>query len=256
MKTVILAGGLGTRLSEETYLKPKPMVEIGGVPIIYHIMKYYMKFGFNDFVILAGYKHEVIKDYFTKFVLINNDISVDTKLNKISILNKKKENFKVSILNTGQDTLTGGRLVRAKKILEKEKYFFMTYGDGLSNVDLNKLIAIHKKNKTIGTLTAVSPKGKFGNLIIKKDENIISKFSEKPNKNDTWVNGGFFVFSKGIFNYLKNDQTILESHALSALARDKQLSYYKHNDFWKPMDTLNDKNQLDQLWKLKNVPWS
>jgi glucose-1-phosphate cytidylyltransferase len=252
MKVVILAGGLGTRLSEETNIKPKPMVEIGDMPIIYHIMKYYMKFGFNDFIILAGYKHEIIKDYFSKFVLINNDIRIDTKIDKISILNKKKEDFKVTILNTGQNTLTGGRLLRAKKILGKEKLFLMTYGDGLSNVDLKKLVLTHKKNKKIATLTAVSPESKFGDLIL--SNSLVSKFSEKAN-NDKWVNAGFFVFTNEIFNYLKNDNTILESDTLSQLAKEKQLAYHKHTGFWKPMDTLNDKNMLNNLWTQKKAPW-
>ena len=252
MKVVILAGGLGTRLSEETYLKPKPMVEIGDMPIIYHIMKHYMKFGFYDFVILAGYKHEIIKDYFAKFVLINNDIQIDTKKNKISILNKKKENFKITILNTGQNTLTGGRLLRAKKILQKEKLFLMTYGDGLSNVDLKKLIATHKKNKKIATLTAVSPKSKFGDLIL--DDTRVTKFSEKSS-NDRWVNAGFFAFTSKIFNYLKNDQTILEADALAELSKENLLGYYKHKGFWQPMDTLNDKNLLNKLWENNTAPW-
>jgi glucose-1-phosphate cytidylyltransferase len=253
MKTVILAGGLGTRLSEETTLKPKPMVEIGNVPILVHIMRYYMKYNFNDFIILAGYKHQVVKEYFLNYVSLNNDIIIDTSKSKVQIINKKKENFRVTILNTGEDSNTGGRLLRAKKLLQKENNFLMTYGDGLSNVDLKKLINEHKKNKKICTLTAVNPSGKFGDLSLKG--NIVEKFNEKPISPNNWVNGGYFVINKKIFNYLENDKTILEADALAALSKDKELGYYKHYGFWKPMDTLNDKNMLNKLWYENKAPW-
>ena len=253
MKTVILAGGLGTRLSEETISKPKPMVEIGDVPILIHIMRYYMKFNFNDFIILAGYKHQIIKEYFLNYISINNDIIIDTSKSKIQIINKKKENFKVTILNTGKDSNTGGRLLRAKKVLKKENTFLMTYGDGLSNVNLTKLINAHKKNKKICTLTAVNPAGKFGDLLL--NDNIVEKFDEKPISPNNWVNGGYFVMNKKIFDYLENDQSVLEADALVALSKDKELAYFKHSGFWKPMDTLNDKNMLNNLWHKNKAPW-
>ena len=254
MKTVILAGGFGTRLSEETNLKPKPMVEIGGIPILLHIMRYYMKYNFNEFIILAGYKHEFIKDYFIKYVEMNNDIFIDTAINKIKIIDRVKENFKVTILNTGHDSNTGGRLLRAKKFLKGEKNFLMTYGDGLSDVNLKKLVKHHIQSKLTCTLTAVNPVGKFGDLVL--EDEIVKKFVEKPNTSQHWVNGGYFVMSNKIFSYLSNDKTILESDALSSLSQDRQLGYYAHESFWKAMDTLNDKKILNDLWFRNKAPWA
>tara|TARA_B100001248_G_scaffold250487_1_gene224633 strand:- start:28590 stop:29357 length:768 start_codon:yes stop_codon:yes gene_type:complete len=253
MKVVILAGGLGTRLTEETITKPKPMVEIGSMPILLHIMKYYMKFGYNDFVILAGYKQEIIKNFFVNYNMYKNDIVYDSSTNKIYHLTKNKSNFKVTILHTGDHSNTGGRLLRAKHILKKEKNFLMTYGDGLSDVNIKKLIECHKKNKKICTLTAVSPSGKFGDLVLK--DNLVTKFNEKPVGGKNWVNGGYFVISNNIFKYLKDDQTVFESDSLAKLASHKQLTFYKHEGFWKPMDTINDKIQLDEMIKNNNAPW-
>lgn len=232
MKVIILCGGLGTRLAEETKTKPKPMVKIGRKPIIWHLIKYYQFYGFNEFILATGYKSQVLGDYFKK--------------NKI-------KNSEIKLIYTGNETLTGGRLLRLKKFL-KDDDFLLTYGDGLSNVNLKKLISFHYKNKSIATLTAVRPPVRFGELKLSLSGKI-KEFKEKPQASSSWINGGFFVMNKNIFKYLKNDKTVLEKYALEKLSKQNKLSAYKHFSFWQCMDTMRDKIYLNKLWKEKKTPW-
>lgn len=255
MKVVILAGGLGTRLSEETKLIPKPMVEIGGKPILWHIMKIYSYYGFNDFVILTGYKSHIIKDYFVHYYQQYSDITVDMVNNTVDIHRMQTEPWKVTILYTGQDTMTGGRIKKAQKYIGNER-FLLTYGDGVADIDINKLIKFHEESKKFVTLTAVQPSGKFGALAIQED-NSISSFKEKPAGDKSWVNGGFFVCEPEVFDYIpQGDEVIFERDPLENLAADNKLNAYKHNGFWRPMDTLKDKNDLTEMWKTYNAPWA
>ena len=255
MKVVILAGGLGTRLSEETRLIPKPMVEIGGKPIIWHIMKIYSYYGFNDFVILSGYKSHVIKDYFVHYYQQYSDITVDMITNSVEIHRMQTEPWKVTILYTGQDTMTGGRIKKAQEYIGNEP-FLLTYGDGVSNVNIKELIESHKASKKLCTMTAVQLQGRFGALVI-KDDNMITTFMEKPKGEESWINGGFFVCEPEVFDYIpKNDSIIFEQAPLENLAKDKQLNAFKHSGFWRPMDTLKDKNELTELWTSGNAPWA
>lgn len=255
MKTVILAGGLGTRFSEETNLIPKPMVEIGGRPILWHIMKIYSHYGFNDFVVLTGYKSHVIKDYFVNYYTRYSDITVDMTNNSVKLHNHRTEPWKVTMLYTGADTMTGGRLLAAKDFLGNER-FMLTYGDGVSGINIKDLIKQHEKSKKHVTLAAVCPTGKFGALVLDKD-GLITSFQEKPESNNAWINGGFFVMEPEVFNYLKDgERTVLEREPLEMLARDKQLNAYKHTGFWKCMDTLHDKNELTDLWMNGKAPWA
>jgi len=253
MKTVILAGGFGTRLSEETELKPKPMVEIGGMPIILHIMKYYSSFGFNEFIVCLGYKGYLIKEYFSNYFLHLSDITIELSTGKISIHNCKSEDIKVTLVDTGINTQTGGRIKRIQKYINNET-FMLTYGDGLSNVDLNKLLEFHFKNKKFATVTAVQPPGRFGTLKI-IDNSIVKSFNEKPAGDGSWINGGFFVLEPNIFDYIKDDNTYWEKEPMENLARDNQLSAFIHRGFWKPMDTLRDKLELEKIWQSGNAPW-
>ncbi len=251
MKVVILAGGLGTRISEQTYNKPKPMIKIGNMPIIWHIMKIYSKYGYNDFVICGGYKIEVIKKFFTQ-IKSNVNFIYNNKLSK----NPKKKNFKwnVHLVNTGIKTNTGGRLKKLEKILSKEKNFFFTYGDGLSNININKLLKFHLKNKTVATLTAITPPSRFG--ILKFKGNKIIRFLEKRDfEKDYLVNGGFFVFNRKIFKYIKNDKTILEKAPIIKLTKNREISGYKHKGFWFSMDTQRDHIYLNKLWQSKKALW-
>jgi glucose-1-phosphate cytidylyltransferase len=253
MKIVILAGGFGTRISEESHLKPKPMIEIGGSPILIHIMKYYSSYGFNEFIICLGYKGYVIKEYFNNLHLHLSDVTYDYSTNtKPIFFNSKTYNWKVSLIDTGLNTMTGGRLKRISHLL-KDENFMVTYGDGLSNVDLPSLIDFHSKNKKILTLTAVNPEGRFGLLGI-KDEQVIN-FSEKPKSDDGWINGGFMVANSKLFNYIPGDETILERSPFETLAKENQLMAFKHYGFWQPMDTLRDKELLEKLNNSKEVPW-
>lgn len=253
MKVAILAGGFGTRLSEETDIKPKPMVEIGGKPIIWHIMKHYSHYGHNEFIILLGYKGYYIKEYFANYFLHQTDVTIDIKNNKMEIHNNTSEPWKVTLVDTGLETMTGGRVKRAEKYL-KDETFLLTYGDGLSDVDLHKLISFHKSNGKTMTLTSVQPEGRFGALDL--DGDLIRKFAEKPKGDGSWINGGFFVCEPKIFEYItEGDLTILERAPLEKLASDRQLVAFKHEGFWKPMDTLRDKVQLEQLWDSKKAPW-
>lgn len=254
MKVVILAGGLGTRLSEETELKPKPMVEIGGRPILWHIMKIYSQYGFNDFVVLTGYKSHVIKDYFINYYSRYSDITVDMASQSVEIHKTRTEPWKVTMLYTGQDTMTGGRIKKAKDYIGNEP-FMLTYGDGVASININELIEEHKKSKKYATLTAVQPSGKFGALDIATNGDIHS-FVEKPQGDGAWINGGFFVLEPEVFDYIQNgDSTVWEREPLEKLAKDGQLNAYKHYGFWRPMDTLRDKNELTEMWMTEKAPW-
>jgi len=251
MKVVILAGGMGSRLSEETHLKPKPLIEIGSKPILWHIMKIYSKYNLNDFVICLGYKGYLIKEYFANYFLHMSDVTIDIKNNKLEIHRISSEPWKITLIDTGEDTMTGGRIKRIQKYIDGT--FCLTYGDGLSDIDIPKLIEFHKKNGLLATITAVQPSGRFGALQLKS--NNVTRFQEKPSGNSSLINGGFFILEPGIFDYIKDDSTIFEREPLENLAKDNQLGAYRHNGFWQPMDTLRDKNKLEELWSSKNAPW-
>lgn len=255
MKVVILAGGLGTRLSEETDLKPKPMVEIGGRPVLWHIMKTYSHYGFNDFIILTGYKSHIIKDYFINYYTRYSDITIDMVSNAVEIHQHRNEPWKVTMLYTGLETMTGGRIKRAQEYIGKER-FMLTYGDGVADVNIPDLIESHKKSNKLVTMTAVQLSGRFGALVIKED-NMITSFMEKPKGEESWINGGFFICEPEIFNYIKGgDETIWERQPLEDIAKDKQLNAFKHSGFWKPMDTLREKKELTDLWLNGKAPWA
>ena len=254
MKVLILAGGFGTRLSEETVIKPKPMVEIGGKPILWHIMKIYSYYGFNDFVILLGYKGYYIKEYFANYFLHQSDITIDITTGKMEVLNNSSEPWRVTLLDTGLKTMTGGRIKRAQKIVGNET-FMLTYGDGVGNINIKKLLEFHKFHRKAITITSVQPEGRFGLLDV-DDNNKVLSFLEKP-KGDGggWINAGFFVCEPKVFDYIKGDDTIFEQEPLQNLAKDGELFAYKHYGFWKPMDTLRDKRQLQKLWEENKAPW-
>ena len=251
MQAVILAGGRGTRISEESLVRPKPLIEIGGKPIIWHIMKNYSYYGINDFIICCGYKAELVKEYFANFGLYSSDISIDIKTRKITFHKKKLENWKITLVDTGIDTQTGGRIKRVKKYLENT--FCLTYGDGVSNVNIDKTIKFHKKNKKLATMTTVQPAGRFGAVNIKN--NLVTEFIEKPRGDGGWVNGGFFVLNKKVLDFIKDDYSIWEKDPLTNLSKKGQLTTYKHRSFWHPMDTLRDKDYLENLWNSGNCPW-
>ena len=253
MKVLILAGGFGTRLSEETDLKPKPMVEIGDMPILWHIMKTYSEQGFNEFVILLGYKGYVIKEYFSNYFLHNNNVTINLENNEMEIHENKTEPWKITLLETGLHTMTGGRIKQAKDYVNNET-FLLTYGDGLCNVDLQESLKFHKEHGMIATLTSVQPAGRYGSLKIEKD-NRVSNFEEKPEEGGSWINGGYFVCEPEIFDYIDNDETIFENEPLSQLAKEGNLFSKKHYDFWCCMDTLRDKHYLNDLWKQDKAPW-
>jgi glucose-1-phosphate cytidylyltransferase len=252
MKAVILAGGFGTRISEETHLKPKPMIEIGGMPILWHIMKNYSHYGINDFVICCGYKGYVIKEYFANYFLHMSDVTFDIKNNKMEVHKKSAEPWKITLVDTGINTMTGGRLKKIESHLDNETFCF-TYGDGISNVNISESLKVHKDKGTIATVTAVQPPGKFGRMNLKGDN--VEHFEEKPIGDEGWINGGYFVLEPSVFKYIKNESTIWEREPLEELAKNKQLTAYKHTGFWHPVDTLWDKNYLENLWKENNVPW-
>jgi glucose-1-phosphate cytidylyltransferase len=254
MKVVILAGGLGTRLSEETDIKPKPMVEIGGNPILWHIMKIYSHYGFNDFIICCGYKGYMIKEYFANYFLHQADVTIDLAQNQLEIHSSHAEPWKITLVDTGLNTMTGGRIKRVEKYINNES-FMLTYGDGLSNVNIQNLVSFHQLNNKKATLTAVQPIGKFGSIIM-NETNLIHNFQEKPKGDGAWINGGFFVLEPEIFKYLKNDdQTIWERGPLESLAAENQLMAYKHDGFWRPMDTLRDKIELESMWNSNSCEW-
>lgn len=253
MKTVILAGGLGSRLSEETTVKPKPMVEVGGIPILWHILKIYSHFNYKDFVLALGYKGEVIKDYFLNYHLRNNDVTVDMKNGKTEYSSHISEDWTVRMMDTGQKTLTGGRLGRLRDVLVHDGTFMLTYGDGVANVDIERLVAFHKRHGKIATITAVRPPARFGAMSFDGDQ--VISFYEKPQTGEGWINGGFFVFEAGIFEYLQDDFTILEKEPLENLAKDGQLMAYKHEGFWHPMDTVRDCDYLNEEWRTGRAHW-
>lgn len=254
MKLVILAGGIGSRISEESLVRPKPMVEIGGKPIIWHIMKIYSAYGINDFIICCGYKGEMIKEFFLNYKTKYSDFTINIgSNNNIKIHKTHSENWKVTLVDTGKNSLTGGRLNRIKNYLKKNETFCLTYGDGVGNVDIKKLISFHKKNKKPATMTVVMPPGRFGMVRYDKKMNAES-FTEKPSGDGSWINGGFFVLNKSVLNLVKNDQDIWEKEPLEILAKQRKLKVFKHYGFWKAMDTLKDKITLEEMWK-NNPPW-
>lgn len=253
MKTVILAGGLGTRISEETHLKPKPMIEIGGRPILWHIMKIYSHYGIKDFIICCGYKGYLIKEYFANYFLHMSDITIDMENNEMEIHQRYAEPWKVTLIDTGEQTMTGGRLKRVAAYLDKEEEFCFTYGDGVANVNIEELINFHRAHKLPATLTAAFPPGRFGALAL--DGYKVSSFEEKPKGDGAMINGGFFVLSTKVLDLIESDATIWEREPLQQLADSGQLAAYQHSGFWQPMDTLRDKNYLEALWDKGNAPW-
>jgi glucose-1-phosphate cytidylyltransferase len=253
MKVVILAGGFGTRLAEETSIKPKPMVEIGGKPILWHIMNIYSHYGFRDFIICLGYKGIVIKEYFLNYYLYQSDITIDLATNTTEIHENYSEPWKITLVDTGINTLTGGRLKRVQKYVGSET-FFLTYGDGLANINVIDLLEFHNRKKQIATLTAAQPSGRFGAIQIDAVGSITS-FKEKPSGDGSWINGGFFVLDPKVFNYLEGDATVFEREPLENLALDHELNAYHHNGFWMAMDKLYDKIELEKLWQSGNAPW-
>jgi glucose-1-phosphate cytidylyltransferase len=253
MKVVILAGGLGTRISEETGVRPKPMVEIGGKPILWHIMKIYSHYGYHDFIICLGFKGYMIKEYFSNYFLHMSDITFNMKINTMEVHEQYAEPWKVTLVDTGMETMTGGRLKRVSKYLRDET-FMMTYGDGVSDVNITKLVECHKKNAKLATVTATQPLGRFGALSM-GNKDIVNSFQEKPAGDGSWINGGFFVLEPQILNLIGGDSTVFEKEPLEQLARDGQMVAYKHYGFWYAMDTLRDKNHLESLWESGEAPW-
>jgi len=254
MKVVILAGGFGTRISEESHLKPKPMIEIGGRPILWHIMKIYSSFGFNDFVICLGYKGYCIKEYFAHYYLHESDVTFDFRnKNERIVHHHSAEPWRVTLVDTGAETMTGGRVKRVREYLGDEP-FLLTYGDGVSNVDIGELLAYHKAHGKLATVTSIQPAGRFGALELDGD-NRVQGFQEKPKGDGAWINGGFFIMEPRVLEYISGDATVLEKEPLEALAREGQLVAYKHHGFWQPMDTLRDKNYLEDLWDGGQAPW-
>jgi len=254
VKAVILAGGYGTRISEESNIKPKPMVEIGDKPIIWHIMKIYSAYGINDFIICCGYKGHILKEYFANYYMHSSDLTFDLKNNEMSIHNSNSEPWKVTLVDTGEGTMTGGRLKRVKDYV-KDGTFCLTYGDGVSNVNIKDLIDFHKSQDTYATLTAAQPPGRFGAFNMAQDATKISSFHEKPEGDGAWVNSGFFVLEPEVMDYIDNDKTVWESEPLQKLAKAGKLAAYKHEGYWQPMDTLRDKNVLEELWNNGEAPW-
>ena len=253
MKTLILAGGFGSRISEETDLKPKPMLEIGGKPILWHIMKMYSEHGLNDFVILLGYKGYVIKEYFSNYFLHQSDVTIDMTSNSMEVHNNSSEPWKVTLIDTGANTMTGGRIKRAAKYVGNEP-FLLTYGDGVSDVNISASLEFHKKHHKLITMTSVQPAGRFGALGINEDDSV-SSFIEKPNGDGNWINGGFFICQPEVMDYIDGDSTVFEKEPLEKLAKKGELYTYKHYGFWQCMDTLRDKNYLNDLWDADKAPW-
>ncbi|MCR4407019.1 MAG: glucose-1-phosphate cytidylyltransferase [Anaerolineae bacterium] len=254
MKVVILAGGYGTRLSEETGVRPKPMVEIGEKPILWHIMKIYSAYGLNDFIICCGYKGYMIKQYFANYFLYMSDVTFDLRNNSVKIHQNDAEPWRVTLVDTGDKTMTGGRLKRVKDYIGDET-FCMTYGDGVSDVNITRLIEFHREQGVLATLTAVQPPGRFGTFNLAQGQTKISSFREKPRGDGAWISGGYFVLEPGVMDYIEGDATVWEQEPLKRLAQDGMLSAYKHYGFWHPMDTLRDKNVLEEMWAAGNPPW-
>lgn len=253
MKIVILAGGYGTRLNEETVAKPKPLIEIGGKPILWHIMKIYSQYGYGDFIICLGYKGHLIKEFFANFFLHTNDVTIDIEKNNIEFHHSRSESWKITLVDTGLDTMTGGRVKKVSKYLD-HKPFMLTYGDGVADINIEKLVAFHKSHGKLSTITGVQPPGRFGALILDKTDGV-SSFQEKPVGDGGWINGGFFVMQPEVMNYIDGDDCILERAPLISLAKDNQLKAFKHEGFWQPMDTLRDKTMLENLWMKNQAPW-
>lgn len=252
MKAVILAGGLGTRISEESHLRPKPMIEIGGKPILWHIMKLYSQHGVSDFVICLGYKGYVIKEYFSNYFLHMSDVTFDMKRNKMEVHQVSAEPWRVSVVDTGENTMTGGRLKRVRDYIGDDDFCF-TYGDGVGDVDISSLIAFHKQKGHLATLTATQPPGRFGSVNLNGHR--VDSFQEKPQGDGAWVNGGFFVLNPKVIDYIDDDSTVWEREPMERLAREGQMNAWLHRGFWQPMDTLRDKNHLEELWASGNAPW-
>jgi glucose-1-phosphate cytidylyltransferase len=254
MKCVILAGGLGTRIIEESHLKPKPMIEIGGKPIIWHIMKIYSSYGINDFIVCLGYKGYFIKEYFANYFLHMSDVTIDMEQNKLEVHQKGAEPWRVTLVNTGDNTMTGGRLKQVREHIGNETFCF-TYGDGVSNINITELIKFHQEQKTLATLSAVQPAGRFGAISLGQEQTKITSFQEKPEGDGAWINGGYFVLEPQVIDFIADTSTVWEKEPLEKLANLEQLSAYKHDGFWQPMDTLRDKNYLEDLWKSGKAPW-
>lgn len=252
MKVVILAGGLGTRISEESHLKPKPMIEIGGKPILWHIMKIYSYYGIHDFVVCLGYKGYIIKEYFANYFLHMSDVTFDMTRNEMEVHQHSAEPWRVTLIDTGENTLTGGRLKRVQNHIGRETFCF-TYGDGVSDIDISRKIAFHRQHNKIATVTAIKPPGRYGALNLEADK--VLSFQEKPAGDGSWINGGFFVLEPDVFDYIEGDSTSWESQPLQILAGEDQLMAYQHEGFWQPMDTLRDKNHLEALWQANKAPW-
>lgn len=252
MKVVLLAGGFGTRISEESHLKPKPMIEIGEQPILWHIMKHYSRYGFNEFVICLGYKAYVIKEYFADYFLHTSDITIDLEKNKMTVHNNYSEPWKVTLVDTGLNTMTGGRIKRIQKYVNDET-FMLTYGDGVSDVNINELVDYHKKHGKIATMTAVRPEGRFG--VLDMTSNQINAFREKSKEDTSWINAGFMVLNPEVFDTIAGDETVFEKDPLESLASQGQLMAYKHEGFWHCMDTQRDKMKLEEMWQKENAPW-
>jgi glucose-1-phosphate cytidylyltransferase len=253
MKAVILAGGLGTRISEETSVRPKPMIEIGGKPILWHIMKIYSAHGVNEFIICCGYKGYVIKEYFANYFLHMSDVTFDMRSNEMEVHQRNAEPWRVTLVDTGEETMTGGRLKRVAGYLKEEDAFCFTYGDGVGDVDITALVAFHRKQRVLATLTATLPPGRFGALRFEGD--LVGSFQEKPAGDGAMINGGFFVLSPKVIDHLRDDTTVWEREPLEELAASGQLAAYRHSGFWQPMDTLRDKNYLEELWSSGKAPW-
>lgn len=253
MKVVILAGGLGTRLSEETVVKPKPMVEIGGRPILWHIMKLYSSYGLNDFVICLGYRGYMIKEYFSNYFLHNANVTFDLRTNKTKIHSNEAEPWSVSLVDTGDQSMTGGRVKRIDSFLEQDEHFCLTYGDGLSDLNIQRLLNFHKEHGKLATITAAQAPGRFGALQLAGHQ--VTGFQEKPQGDGGWINGGFFVLNRKVMSLIKDDSTVWEREPLESLAKQRELMTFKHDGFWQPMDTLREKHYLEEMWQTGRAPW-
>ncbi len=253
MKVVLLAGGFGTRLSEETSVRPKPMIEIGGMPILWHIMKIYSHYGFNDFIVCLGYKGYMIKEYFANYFLHQSDVTIKLADNSMDVHDSQAEKWKITLVDTGNDSMTGGRIKRIKSHVNDER-FMLTYGDGVGDVNIKELLEHHDTQNMLCTVTAVQPSGRFGAINL-AENNIVHSFMEKPKGDGAWINGGFFVCEPAVFDYIEGDKTIWEKEPMETIAREGKMTAYKHSGFWKPMDTLRDKQDLEEDWQKRNAKW-